>query len=160
MPVDLTKLLDTWVYDIDRILRSQRDDLKDDLSSDDENVREHAIKEIDQIHGWLYLPVSASGRSRGRPRDEASQHAIRALGMHLATPRSWREIALAVKGCKHWRPRPGERSCDACGDAIRKSAERLKKFLKSKGCDVSMPRRVELEAMSIAELRKLWKVHD
>lgn len=47
-----------------------------------------------------------TGRAAGRPR-ELGPNAIRALTLHLTTAKSWREIALEVKGCNH--------ICSACG---------------------------------------------
>jgi hypothetical protein len=74
----------------------------------------------------------STGRKRGRPRTDTSQHAIQALSIFYAKRHSWRKIALAVKGCKHRRPNP-ERSCIACGESIRDAAGRLEKFLLSLG---------------------------
>lgn len=156
MTGDLTKFIDSWVYDIQRILTRRRDSLAEDLVSEDERTRTQAEKEIDQIHEWLYSPLPTAKRGKGRPRDESSQHAIRSLTLHLATPSSWREIALIVRGCNHKRPRPTERSCKACGEAIRQSAFRLQTFLKSKGLMPDIPRRAELDRMTRAELERLW----
>lgn len=66
--------------------------------------------------------LRSTGRPRGRPRSETSQHAIQALSLRSATAMSWREIALKLKGCNHTRPKP-ERSCVPCGEAIRASEE-------------------------------------
>jgi hypothetical protein len=90
--------------------------------------------------------LRSTGRRRGRPRTTTSQHAIHALTLHLTTPKSWREIALEVRGCKHKRPRL-ERSCVACGDAIRDAVGRLEKFLRSKGYHPNVPRRVEIHSL-------------
>jgi hypothetical protein len=76
--------------------------------------------------------LRSTGRQRGRPRTDTSQHAIRALTLFYATGAPWRKIALDVKGCKHKRPNP-ERSCISCGDSIREAAGRLEKFLISIG---------------------------
>jgi hypothetical protein len=70
----------------------------------------------------------STGRPKGRPRSETSQHAIQALSLRSATAMSWREIALKLKGCKHKRPKP-ERSCMLCGEAIREPTERLRRVL-------------------------------
>jgi hypothetical protein len=72
--------------------------------------------------------MRSTGRPRGRPRSETSQHAIQALSLRSATAMSWREIALRLKGCNHKRPKP-ERSCVPCGEAIREAAERLRRVL-------------------------------
>jgi hypothetical protein len=98
----------------------------------------------------------SSGRPRGRPRTETAQHAIRALYLHLATPLSWREIALTVKGCNHRRPNPAQRSCVACGDAIRDAVGRFERFLRDKGYHPEFPRRVELDRMSPTDLKRLF----
>jgi hypothetical protein len=97
----------------------------------------------------------STGRPRGRPRTETAQHAIRALSLHLATPMSWREIALIVKGCNHKRP-SSERSCRPCGDAIRDAVGRLEEFLRAIGCHPEFPRSVELDKMSYADLTRLF----
>jgi hypothetical protein len=99
----------------------------------------------------------SSGCRRGRPRTETSQHAIRAFTLHLATPLSWREIALRVKGCNHKRRDPQRRSCVHCGDAIRDAAGRLEKFLRTKGYWSDFPRRMELEQHSNAAPAKVPK---
>jgi hypothetical protein len=97
----------------------------------------------------------STGRKRGRPKTDTAQHAIRAFTFHLQTKMSWREIALTVKGCKHKRPNP-ERSCCPCGDAIRDAVGRLERFLRRKGLHPEVPRRIDLERMSIRELERLW----
>ena len=103
------------------------------------------------------LRASRSTRDRkGRPRDETSQLAIRALSLHNATRLSWREIALAVRGCKHQRPNP-ERSCIACGESIRQAARRLQKFLVSIGYNSNFPRGLDLDKASQLELGRLWQ---
>jgi hypothetical protein len=105
--------------------------------------------------------VVKAGRSthyrRGRPRNETTQLAIRALTLHLGTCLSWREIALAVRGCKHKRPNR-ERSCEACGESIRQAAIRLQQFLLSIGYNPDFPRGVELDLASKSELERLWQV--
>jgi hypothetical protein len=98
----------------------------------------------------------STGRRRGRPRNETSQHAIEAFTWYLATPLSWHEIAVKVKGCKHPRPNPKQRSCRPCGDAIRDAVGRPEKFLKSKGYHPNLPRRVELGRMSPTGLKRLF----
>jgi hypothetical protein len=101
----------------------------------------------------------STGRRRGRPRSETSQHAIHALTLHLATPLSWREIALKVKGCNHHknRPHPDQRSCPPCGDAIRDAVGRLETFLRTKGYHPEFPRRIRLDRMSHDDLKRLWQ---
>lgn len=98
----------------------------------------------------------STGRRRGRPRTETCQYAIRALTLHLATARSWREIALEITGCKHRRPNPEERSCVPCGNSIRAAAIRLEKFLSSKSLLPRAPRRLELDKMSSSEIERVW----
>lgn len=83
----------------------------------------------------------ATGRKRGRPRTDTAQHAIEALELHLNEPLSWRQIALKVKGCAHVGTK-ADRSCKACGDAIRDAVGRLEKFLRSKGYHSKLPRRI------------------
>jgi hypothetical protein len=75
-----------------------------------------------------------TGRRKGRPRDESSQYAIRALTLRRSTNKSWREIALELRGCEHERPNP-ERSCPACGEKMRQAVMRLERFLTSQGLD-------------------------
>jgi hypothetical protein len=84
----------------------------------------------------------STGRRRGRPRDETSQRAIRALSLFYAKGfqpgqvrnqgGAWREIALQVKPCSH-RGSTENRSCGPCRDAIRDAAGRLEDFLISIG---------------------------
>ena len=186
----IIKFYNRWLYDMESKLRGRLETLKDDLRSDDEETRNQATEEADEILNWLYLPPKAlseedqlqrveaalkdeqvsakdrlaavrragrsTGRTRGRPRTETAQQAIRALSLHYATTLSWREIALDVRGCKHKRPNL-ERSCPACGDAIREAAGRLEKFLKSIGYDFDFPPGRELDAGSRLELLQLWQ---
>lgn len=100
--------------------------------------------------------IRSTGRARGHPRTETAQQAIRALTLHYATPMSWREIALHIRGCKHKRPNL-ERSCDKCGDAIRDAAGRLEEFLKSIGHNCNFPPGRELDENSRIELLRLWQ---
>jgi hypothetical protein len=99
----------------------------------------------------------STGRRKGRPRTETTQHAIRALTLHLATTLSWREIALEVVGCNHKRPNP-ERSCIPCGEAIRNAVNRLEALLKSIGFDLPTRAATELDAKALAELTELLRV--
>jgi hypothetical protein len=112
-----------------------------------EGEREAAIKRA----------ARSTGRGRGRPRNETPKQAIRALSLHHATDLSWREIALEIRGCEHKRPNP-ERSCEACGEAIRNAAGRLEKFLISMGHKPSFTRGRELDEVSRKTLRKLWRI--
>ncbi len=100
--------------------------------------------------------IRSTGRRRGRPRDETSQHAIRALTLHYATSMSWREIALKLRGCAHDRPNLN-RSCEACGEAMRNAAARLEQFLKSIDfhSDDPIPMGRTLDAASQRELLRL-----
>jgi len=102
--------------------------------------------------------LRSTGRPRGRPHTETAQHAIRAFSIHLATPLSWREISLKLKGpCGHVKnnPNPKERNCPHCGDAIRDAVGRLEKFLRGKGYHPDLPRRIDLEGTSIVDRRRL-----
>lgn len=99
----------------------------------------------------------STGRQRGRPRDESSQHAVLAITMHLATRSSWREIALEIVGCNHHRPNHKERACHHCGEKLRKAAERLDKFLKRNGLYPNFPGQKDLDRLSLAQLRRLWE---
>jgi hypothetical protein len=105
------------------------------------------------------VAVRRAGRStryrKGRPRNEISQIAIRALTLHYATRLSWREIALVVRGCQDKRPNP-DRSCVRCGESIRQAARRLEKFLGSLGFDSDFPRGFDLDRASKLELERLW----
>lgn len=109
----------------------------------------------------------STGRAKGRPRDETSRLAIRALGLHLATGMSWREIAMRLKGCDHERPLPAWQkprkrnpalSCDDCGDAMRVAVYRLRNFLKQLGFEEDVPLGTDLDEQSRKELLKLWGV--
>ncbi len=188
------KLFNRWVYDLQGVLERHLDTLKDDLSSDDDRVRQQASNAASEILDWLHLPVPAlspdeqvqralsalsdpmlsanqklraaqraarsTGRPRGRPRTETAQHAIQALTLHFATPLSWREIALSVKGCNHKRPNP-ERSCEPCGEAIRNAATRLQSFLRSIGHDLSaIPRAARLDPETCSQLARMWLVEE
>lgn len=84
----------------------------------------------------------STGRKRGRPRNETSQLAVRALTLFYAKGfqpgqshnhgGTWREIARQIKPCNH-EGRNEHRSCRACGDAVRDAAGRLEDFLISIG---------------------------
>jgi hypothetical protein len=188
--MNLAGFASRWLYSIQHTLQNHLESLRDDLASDDEQVRKRARDEAWEILDWLYPPPPplskaaqlqrveaalkdqklsdedrlaavrragrSTGRARGRPRTETAQHAIRALSLHYATPMSWREIALAVKGCKHKRPKL-ERSCYACGDAIRDAAGRLENFLISIGHDLDFTRGRDLDERTLAQLIELWR---
>jgi hypothetical protein len=171
---------------LERHLEGLKDDLASDDDGIREKASEQAIQILDWLHPPLPPPSNAerlqgvqaviadetlsateklaavqragrsTGRRRGRPRTETAQLAIRALSLHYATPMSWREIALAVKGCKHKRPNP-ERSCHACGDAIRDAAGRLESFLISIGHDLDFTRGRDLDEKTQAQLLELWQ---
>jgi hypothetical protein len=170
---EVDKFIFQFLYDIERFLRRELDALKEDLCSDDDEVRKPAEEKVVKISNWLFPPLPplseeerlqrteealgdksltpserlkairrlarSSGRRRGRPWTGTAQHAVLALTMHYATKLSWREIALAVRGCKHERPKP-ERSCKTCGDSIRDAAGRLEKFLIEMGFEKDFPR--------------------
>ena len=191
MGAEIIEFINRWLYDVERMLASRLESLKDDLRSDDASLREQAAQEAAKIMDWLYPPspplsaeeqsnrvetamadrslsvkarlgavrraVRSTGRSKGRPRDETSQQAIRALALHYATTLSWREIALEIRGCTHKRPNP-ERSCNPCGSAVRNAATRLESFLKKMGYDPSFPLGKELDGISRLELLRLWKI--
>jgi hypothetical protein len=109
----------------------------------------------------------STGRTKGRPRDETSRLAVRALGLHLATGMSWREIAMRLKGCVHERPLPARQkprkrnpalSCEDCGEAIRVAVYRLRSFLKQLGFEDDVPLGKDLDEESRMEILKLWGV--
>jgi hypothetical protein len=108
-----------------------------------EDVMKDAQLPNHQRYAAALRALQSTGRRRGRPRDGTSQQAIRAYTLHLATDRSWREIALMVRGCKHKRPNPEMRSCLACADGIRDAVGRLESFLHTKGYHPDVPRRKE-----------------
>jgi hypothetical protein len=183
MTFDLEAFCDKYIYDIKSRLQGALEGLRDDLESEDEEVRREAAQEVSEILEWLFL--SASRKGRGRPRT-AAQYAVPALVLHLTTPKSWRQIALELRGCKHFCPACGRRrgkpleggfsaqkrcakcglvkrtkpepehSCFACGDAIRDSVGHLAKFLRRKGLYPTLPRRKDMEGLSPAELEKLF----
>lgn len=100
--------------------------------------------------------LRSTGRPRGRPRDETSQHAIQALTLRYATSMSWRKMALEVRGCAHRRPHLNL-SCEACGQAIRNAANRLEAFLQSIGFDRDFPKGKMLDEASQRALLRLVK---
>jgi hypothetical protein len=109
----------------------------------------------------------STGRGRGRPRDETSQLAIRALALHLATGLSWREIAMRLKGCTHEKPKPPRQkprkrnpnlSCQECGEAMRNAAFRLRRFLKKLGFEDDVPLGNSFDEAARLEFRRLWNV--
>jgi hypothetical protein len=115
------------------------------------------IADPKQLKIAVLRAARTTGRRKGRPRDESSQHAIRALTLHIATEKSWREIALELRGCTDKRPNPSERACIPCGETIRKAAERLRSFLKAEDLYPQMPDRKTLMRMSPADLKCLWR---
>ncbi len=116
-----------------------------------------------QARAWAPGAARSTGKRRGRPRT-AGQDAIHALTLRLTTKKSWREIALEVRGCVHVcsvcgrrktkcfegrndkrRPQPRcpncgltrrvkseNKSCYACGDALRNSVSHFETFLHRK----------------------------
>jgi hypothetical protein len=118
-------------------------------------LRNEALSPEDRLTAVKFAGRS-TGRTVGRPRTETAQHAIRALTLFYATPLSWREIALDVKGCEHKRPNP-ERSCAKCGDAIREAAGRLENFLKSIDYKFDFLPGRELDESSRIELLQHWQ---
>jgi hypothetical protein len=174
--------------------------LKDDLLSDDEEIRKLATEEAGEILDWLYLPLKpfseaerlkridealkdgemsdkerlaavrrlgrATGRSRGRPRDEISRLAIRALGLHTVGM-SWCEIAMKLRGCDHKRPMPPRQkprkrnlglSCEDCGEAFRVAVFRLRSFLKRLGFKDEVPLGKDLDHESRKQILEFWGV--
>ena len=110
--------------------------------------------------------LRSTGRRRGRPRDETSQLAIRALGLHLAGM-SWREIAMRLKGCAHTQPMPPMQrarkrnpnlSCEYCSEAIRNAAFRLRRFLKQLDYPSDLPDGKSFSEESRRELLELWGI--
>jgi hypothetical protein len=81
----------------------------------------------------------SSGRGRGRPRTETSQHALDALTLHRLTSATWAEIAFRVKGCPH-KGAGKDASCNSCADAMRDAAKRLESDMKIIGFDFDFPR--------------------
>jgi hypothetical protein len=203
MSREIIEFINRWLYDVERVLTSRLESLKDDLRSDDAGLREQAAQQADEITDWLYPPppplspeeqvhrveaaiadkslsakerlaaasraARSTGRSKGRPRDETSQTAIRALGLHLATGMSWREIAMRLKGCAHERPMPVHQkprkrnpnlSCNDCGEAMRVSVFRLRGFLRQLDYDSDFPRGTSLDEQSRLELCRLWGIED
>jgi hypothetical protein len=103
--------------------------------------------------------MRSTGRSRGRPRDETSQYAVKALALHYATQLSWRQIALEIKGCNHSLHRPNVNlACEPCGEAVRAASQRLEKFLKSTGFDIDFALGKTLNEPSRQELLRLWQI--
>jgi hypothetical protein len=106
----------------------------------------------------------SAGRARGRPRDEISRLAIRALGLHMVGM-SWREIAMKLKGCNHKRPLPPRQkprkrnpalSCEDCGEAIRVAVYRLRSFLKRLGFEDEVPLDQNLDDESRKKILEFW----
>jgi hypothetical protein len=83
--------------------------------------------------------IRSGGRGRGRPRTDASQHAIHALTLRYSTQATWPQIAYQVKGCKH-KGAQEHASCSACADAIRSAANSLESFLFTIGYKPDRPR--------------------
>jgi hypothetical protein len=108
------------------------------LQRTEEALSDKSLSPSERLRAISRLARS-SGRRKGRPWTDTAQHAVLALTMHYATKLSWREIALAVRGCKHERPTP-ERSCKTCGDSIRDAAGRLEKSLIEMGFEKDFPR--------------------
>jgi hypothetical protein len=109
--------------------------------------------------------MRSTGRRSGRPRDETSRLAVRALGLHRATAMSWREIALKLKGCSHKQsPPPRQRarkrnptlSCEECGETMRIAVVRLRRFLKGLGYEEHFPLGTQLDEESRIELDRMW----
>jgi len=112
-----------------------------------------------------YYMNDSDRRPRGRPRDELSQLAIRALGIHMATGMSWRAMAMTLRGCTHERPKPvtqrprrrnARLACEDCGEALRIAVYRLRKFLHRLGFKEDYLLRQELDEESRQELLRLW----
>lgn len=189
MAFDLDAFVDE-IWDIEHILRDRLSVLAHEFDSAGQQTPEHISREVSEILRWL--PSAGKGtadRKRGRPRT-MHEYAIRALTMHLKTPKSWRRIALEVKGCTHVCPhcrrkkgKPEEcgfklqggcptcgmkkrtkpeieQSCYACGDAIRDAVGSLVKFLHSKGL-YPTHRKEDLAKLSPAELHRWFDLpHD
>jgi hypothetical protein len=128
---DLTLLLNSFVYNIERRMMDVLDGLKDDLCAEDESFRRGAHHRALEYCDWLFGPPTpaskeerqsaiekallgtgipaaqarsiakqgskVTGRTSGAPRTTGRQ-AIRALTLHLTTSKSYREIALTIKG--------------------------------------------------------------
>src|SRR2546430_434308 len=57
MEDDVSTFLNRLVYDVDRILRSALDALRDDLESENEDTAGRATKDAEEILDWLYPPT-------------------------------------------------------------------------------------------------------
>jgi hypothetical protein len=138
---------DKWEYNVERTLRNRADELKDDLISDDDQVRTAAEAEIDQILAWLLPPLTmeqideakAVGQQRldellvsqGYRAGSASiagirkrgrprtrgRKAIHAVQLHLVAGKSSREIVLEIDGS--CQKRNCSSYCPKCDDVAR-----------------------------------------
>ncbi len=182
MTSEMDKFLYTWAYNIERVLARQLDALQYDLDSSDEQLRERAEREIPEFRSWLDPPVKGK-RGRGRPRTRANdairaltlhvsttkswrqiamevygcEHACTKCGRRKGKPfEGGRKIGPCCPTCSGSliRTKPdNERSCFACGDAVREAVGKLVKFLKRKR--LYLPPLKDLERMSPAELQQL-----
>ena len=100
-----------WVYDIKRILRSRVDALKDDLLFDDQEVREKAEKDVEQLLGW-FLP-SLGGERLREAKEAARQRIARLLEADGDSAEMARKIAGSTASRVRGRGRPRERAQDA-----------------------------------------------
>jgi plasmid stabilization system protein ParE len=189
MTSDLDAFVEHWLYDIERILKSRQNELRENLPSADKEAAKRAMSEIEKIESWLkpsteseaakeklqriravledgsdspekrlqaIHDLSRSARkTRGRPRDKTGPYAIRALTLSLATDKSWRQIALEVKGCDD--PHPEGLSCEKCKEAVRNAVNRLQEFLRRIGGNPKFPSHKELSRMSKAQLDALLR---
>lgn len=110
------------------------------VEPESQEERRHAIEQSlaksglppERVQAMAKRESRFTGRAAGRPR-ELGPDAIRALILHLTTEKSWREIALEVKGCNHICPtcgrvrvkrfeggssRPPRPKCPQCGLTI------------------------------------------
>jgi hypothetical protein len=59
-----------WLFDVESKLRRHLETLKDDLLSDDEDIRKLATKEAGEILDWLYLPSKPLSKAEQLQRIE------------------------------------------------------------------------------------------
>jgi hypothetical protein len=158
-------LIMAYLMDAEAILRRRLANLPEEARSEDPEIAEDAMEEAEQILRWLPVEPSSIPEERadaimadksrpleerikalqraakativrGRPRSTDSLlEGNRALLLRYGLGWSWRRVALEVGGCRH-KGREQDASCKACGQRVRKSAERLQRVLELAGYDV------------------------
>ena len=115
-----------WANDIEGRLWTRLDDLKDDLRSDDLDVREPAEAKAEELLSWLFPPFTEEGiaemkterikhfdemlRQQGFP-ETARQKMVKQLTLSVRErgrprergPEAVRALALFIRGNKTWR---------------------------------------------------------